>query len=119
MKKLLLAGAFALAIAAPAFAGSISTAGITAGQETNSGALVMGNGSAIGGTVAGNYATVDATANSKPGSFFSPSNSSGAKVTEGQVGGTVSGGSTNGHAILVTGGSQNSGVFGFSAATSR
>jgi hypothetical protein len=119
MKKLLLAGAFALAMAAPALAQSVSVAGITAGQETNSGAVVMGHGSAIGGTVAGNYATVNATANSKPGSFFSPSNSSGATVTEGQVGGTVSAGSTNGHAILMTSGSQGSNVFGFSAATSR
>jgi len=106
MKKILLASAIMLA-AVPAFAQSFTVAGVNAGQSTNSLAIVSGyNSSAIGGTVAGNYATVSSTAGTSH-------NGSGATVTEGQVGGTLSGGATTGRGVVVTGGSQGSNVTGF------
>jgi hypothetical protein len=111
MKKLLLASVFVLA-AAPVFAQSVTVAGVNAGQNTDSLAIVSGNhGSAIGGTVAGNYASVSSTAGTSRGG-------SGATVTEGQVGGTLSGGATSGHGVLVTGGSQGSTVTGFALSSS-
>lgn len=122
MKKLLLTSALALALAAPAMAGTLTQAGITAGEGTTSfSASGPGFGIASDTSKAGNSATVNAGAVSGSGNLFHVAgvNGSDANVTETNVGGSTGMSKTLGDAISYGDATQSLGLTGFAQATSH
>jgi hypothetical protein len=125
MKKLLLASAFAL-VPIIAFAGgggaisgnlsgaaSMSASGIAANQGTAASVNTKGNGLAVEGAVAGNYATITSTGAAKAGKAGV---TTGASTTEAQVGGVIAGGVSFGKAGGGASGNQSTTVLGGSTA---
>jgi hypothetical protein len=121
MKKLVLTSAFALALAAPAMAGTLTQAGITAGEGTTSMSTSHGFGSSSNTSVAGNTATVNAGAVSGSANLFHVAgvNGSDSNVTEANVGGSSSTSRSLGNASSGGVANQGLGLTGYAAATSH
>ena len=120
MKRILLASAM-LAMAAPAFAQTVSSnAGVQANQSTDSGALVgPGKGSVIVGSVAGNYVDVTSTASAQDAGRVRPATTN-TNVKTINVGGDLSGGKSSGrNATGYTDATQNTVVNGTAHARAR
>ena len=130
MRKIFLAATILAPFAvAPAFAdggavagsltgtGSMSVAGVSAGQSTQAGALTVGNGASFQSATAGNNASIATDGYAKAGPGYS---ATGAKTTQSQGGGsTVVSKSDKGWGGLAGGGataSEGSNVVGGSVA---
>ena len=125
MRKLLLAGVFALVpfvafahgpqrtTGDAALAASGSLAGVSSTQGTKAASSVAGNGAVINGAVSGNYTDVSTKGAANLGKNTAKTN---VTATQLNVGGTITGGYANGNASGTQSGWQNSQALGGSAA---